>query len=285
MAIFATEMITIDHSGKVHGHSGKVSSEKRSFLRRETLWSKRRKRRSGGSSVLKSTPDPSQPGADLSAQDAPWLDLRGRKAIQSDTYSKRGAAFAIDGKDNVDMNRCCCIPSASASASWWEVDLGGYYHIAALQVLRRAFEEMVPLPTDEPKTTTPEKLKKEIRCESTGRKIKLRKSSGSKVNALQICEVKVRATLVRTWTLVSHKGVCEHYFFLRDRLQSSIRSRCQDNDSNLTLEGCKNCCYRDAKCRTIDYYQDSKVCLRYSARCFNNMTSPTHHGGLSYSLD
>eukprot|EP00927_Polykrikos_kofoidii_P079700 TRINITY_DN7650_c0_g1_i5.p1 TRINITY_DN7650_c0_g1~~TRINITY_DN7650_c0_g1_i5.p1 ORF type:complete len:345 (-),score=30.05 TRINITY_DN7650_c0_g1_i5:34-1068(-) len=321
MPVLSTEMITIDHSGQ-------VSRQRRSFVRRETPSSKRhgrelasskRRTRSStgrelaspkrrarsytGISALKSTLDPSQTGADL------WLDLRGRAVNQSSTLYQNHARLAADGKDGVRWNSC----SATRIPGWWEVDLGGRYEVAAVHVLRRAWEdkkgkqlqidsqagpfsiyvdqqqcaekETIPLPAGDLVTEDPEKLSKEIPCKSTGRKIKLMKQPGARGGEFCVCEVKVKATLVRNWALISNNSICEQHFWLRDRMKSQIRSECENDDSNETLAGCKKCCFQDSKCHAIDYYEDSKVCMRYGSRCFKNMTSPAHHGGSSYSLD
>eukprot|EP00927_Polykrikos_kofoidii_P072632 TRINITY_DN68732_c0_g1_i1.p1 TRINITY_DN68732_c0_g1~~TRINITY_DN68732_c0_g1_i1.p1 ORF type:complete len:319 (+),score=15.62 TRINITY_DN68732_c0_g1_i1:117-1073(+) len=299
--IFATEMCTCEQSGKVR-------VKKRVLFRREKSSSKRR-----STSVSRTALHPSENSFALSARDATWLDLRSRRSTQASTLRGRGSALSVDGNDNVLFDFCSAI-SCGSSPGWWEVELGGRFDVVTVQVVRRAFpkgdparrahfdeqsgpfsiqvddhlcaeNQQIVLPPDALQTTSPAKLTRDINCTGTGSKVKLMKPRFPHADSLVICEVKVKATLSRNWTLLSNTRICEHHFWLRSRMNSLIRSECTSADSNSSLKACQLCCYTDLNCHTIDYFTESNICMRYRGFCVENETVPAYHGGVSYALD
>eukprot|EP00927_Polykrikos_kofoidii_P017801 TRINITY_DN18148_c0_g1_i1.p1 TRINITY_DN18148_c0_g1~~TRINITY_DN18148_c0_g1_i1.p1 ORF type:complete len:294 (-),score=11.64 TRINITY_DN18148_c0_g1_i1:50-832(-) len=209
-----------------------------------------------------------------------WLPLQKKATTQSSTAWQGNSERAVDGSSKCVYGQGSC--THTEGAGWWEVDLGDPIRVSKIQLSTRSDIHDTPplsIAVDGERCaevqSIPAKHKPiEIECRAKGSKIRL-----SSAQSFVLCEVKVAPA---SWETISQKGVCEHHWHLRNRLSNMIRDECRNVETS--LDACKECCLDDTRCAAIDWYDESKVCQRYTAACNKSQSSSSHHGGSSYAL-
>eukprot|EP00927_Polykrikos_kofoidii_P025800 TRINITY_DN23119_c0_g1_i2.p1 TRINITY_DN23119_c0_g1~~TRINITY_DN23119_c0_g1_i2.p1 ORF type:complete len:279 (+),score=27.73 TRINITY_DN23119_c0_g1_i2:105-941(+) len=79
------------------------------------------------------------------------------------------------------------------------------------------------------------------------------------------------------WSIVHATKGCENYFFKNKHLQ--IKSL-----SGLDLDECKKSCEGVKKCKTIDYFAGTMLCMLYDAACNTTQATSVHDQPSSWSV-
>eukprot|EP00927_Polykrikos_kofoidii_P017802 TRINITY_DN18148_c0_g1_i2.p1 TRINITY_DN18148_c0_g1~~TRINITY_DN18148_c0_g1_i2.p1 ORF type:complete len:298 (-),score=10.39 TRINITY_DN18148_c0_g1_i2:51-845(-) len=213
-----------------------------------------------------------------------WLSLQTKVTAQSSTAHGGSYQRAVDGVSVGEYGKRSCTHTAERGASWWEVNLGDPIRVSKIQLSTRSDignwgTPPLSIAVDRERCAEvqafPAKHKPiEVECRAKGSKIRLNATGG-----LVLCEIKIAPA---SWKTICPKGVCEHQWYLRNRLSNMIQDECRNVET--TLDACKECCLDDTRCAAIDWYSESKVCQRYTAACNISQSSSSHHGGSSYAL-